>query len=91
MCTIGPLIGAVPPIAEKEAGDVTAKVIHRLGVRSSYIQTAAMGSVALCLTLWLRAAGLDQDERGNAERRAIFVGLWGPTLWTISQSVAELE
>ncbi|MFC4494483.1 hypothetical protein ACFPA8_10095 [Streptomyces ovatisporus] len=70
---------------------MTAKVIHLIGVRSQYIQAAATGSIALCLVLWMRAAGLDQDERGNAERRAIFVGLWGPTLWMISQSVAELE
>jgi hypothetical protein len=27
------------------------------------------------------------QERGNAERRALFVGLWPPTLWLIGDSV----
>jgi hypothetical protein len=70
---------------------VTVKMLRVLGVRSEYLQSAALGSVGLCTVLWMRAAGLDQDERGNAERRAIFVGLWAPTLWMISQSVRELE
>jgi hypothetical protein len=28
--------------------------------------------------LWIRAKAVDQEERGNAERRALFVGLWPP-------------
>ena len=67
------------------------KVFHMLGLRSWQLQFASIGSVALCTTLWMRAAGLDQDERGNAERRAIFVGLWVPTLWQISGTLRELE
>lgn len=70
---------------------LTARVMKALGVHSQHLQSASMGSVALCTVLWMRAAGLDQDERGNAERRAIFVGLWAPTLWLMSQSVRELE
>lgn len=69
----------------------TLKVLRVIGVRSEYLQVAALGSIGLCTVLWMRAAGLDQDERGNAERRAIFVGLWAPTLWMISQSVGEPE
>jgi hypothetical protein len=33
-----------------------------------------------------RAANAE-DERGDAERRALFVGLWPPTLWLIGDSV----
>ena len=33
----------------------------------------------------------DQDERGNSERRAIFVGLWAPTLWLIGDSLDSAE
>ncbi|MDT7652002.1 MAG: hypothetical protein QOI36_3408, partial [Pseudonocardiales bacterium] len=29
----------------------------------------------------IRAKTVDQDERGNAERRALFVGLWPPMFW----------
>jgi hypothetical protein len=48
-----------------------------------------MGAVGLCIGLWIRAKTVDQDERGNAERRALFVGLWPPTLWLISDSLAD--
>ena len=46
-----------------------------------------MGTVGLCISLWIRAKTVDQDERGNAERRALFVGLWPPTLWLIGDSL----
>ena len=49
----------------------------------------SMGGVALCITLWMRAKTVDQDERGNAERRALFVGLWPPTLWLIGDSLRQ--
>lgn len=62
-------------------------LMWRLGLRRTPLQWASTGSVALCIVLWMRAASFDQDERGNAERRALFVGLWAPTLWTMSQSL----
>ena len=46
-----------------------------------------MGSVLLCVVLWIRAKTVDQDERGNAERRALFVGLWPPTLWLMGETL----
>ncbi|HEX8854009.1 MAG TPA: hypothetical protein VF752_00275 [Thermoleophilaceae bacterium] len=50
-----------------------------------------MGSVGLCIVLWIRAKTVDQDERGNAERRALFVGLWPPTLYLIGESLERQE
>jgi len=50
-----------------------------------------MGGVVLCLFLWVRAKTVDQEERGNAERRALFVGLWPPTLWLIGDSLERRE
>ena len=41
----------------------------------------------LCIGLWIRAKTVDQDERGNAERRALFVGLWPPMFWLIGDAV----
>lgn len=67
------------------------EMVRTLGLRSWHLQSAALGSVALCTILWMRAAGLDQEERGNAERRAIFVGLWAPTLWQIGESLRDVE
>jgi len=64
-------------------------VLQRAGLRSTHLQVASLGSVALCIGLWIRAKTVDQDERGNAERRAIFVGLWPPTLWLIGDSLRE--
>ncbi len=34
---------------------------------------------------------VDQDERGNAERRALFTGLWPPILWLIGDSLRRYE
>ena len=47
---------------------------------------ASLGSIGLCVALWLRAKTVDQDERGNAERRALFVGLWPPMFWLIGDT-----
>lgn len=65
--------------------------LHTLGLRSWQLQLASLSSVTLCIALWIRAKTLDQDERGNAERRALFAGLWPPTLWGISQSLERHE
>ena len=47
---------------------------------------ASVASVGLCVSLWLRAKTVDQEERGNAERRAIFVGLWPSMLWLVGDA-----
>jgi hypothetical protein len=65
--------------------------LRRLGLRSAHLHLASLGSVVLCTSLWIRAKTVDQDERGNAERRALFVGLWPPTLWLIGDSLRELK
>ncbi|MGI8761594.1 MAG: hypothetical protein ACR2LF_09960 [Jatrophihabitantaceae bacterium] len=68
-----------------------ARTLHRLGLRSIHLQLMSMGAVALCIGLWMRAKTVDQDERGNAERRALFVGLWPPTLWLIGDTLEDLD
>ncbi len=65
--------------------------LYRAGLRAGQMQLLSMGSVGLCIVLWIRAKTVDQDERGNAERRAIFVGLWPPTIWLIGDSLARHE
>jgi hypothetical protein len=66
-------------------------ILYRCGVRSWHMQLASLGAINLCIVLWVRAKTVDQDERGNAERRAIFVGLWPPTIWLIGDSLSRLE
>ena len=65
--------------------------LHRHGLRGSQFHALSLGSVGLCIGLWIRAKTVDQDERGNAERRALFVGLWAPTLWQIGDSLRLIE
>ena len=67
------------------------KALHTAGLRSTYMQAAAFGSIALCLGLWVRAKTVDQEHRDNAERRALFVGLWPPMFWLIGDSLQLLE
>ncbi|HEY4277031.1 MAG TPA: hypothetical protein VGM91_02365 [Conexibacter sp.] len=65
--------------------------LHGAGLRGWMLHATAVGSIALCIVLWQRAKTVDQDERGNAERRAMFVGLWPPTLWIIGDSIERHE
>lgn len=67
------------------------KALHRAGARAWMGHASSLGSVGLCIGLWIRAKTVDQDERGNAERRALFVGLWAPTLWLMGDSLREHE
>jgi hypothetical protein len=68
-----------------------AKGLHSVGLHSWHLHVASLGSVVLCLSLWIRAKTIDQEERGNAERRAIFVGLWPPMLWLIGNALQQHE
>jgi hypothetical protein len=70
---------------------VLSAFLYRRGLRASQMQVASMGAVALCIGLWIRAKTVDQEERGNAERRALFVGLWPATIWLIGDSLARQE
>jgi hypothetical protein len=67
------------------------KTLHRAGLRGWHAHAASFGSIGLCITLWIRAKTVDQDERGNAERRALFVGLWPPMFWLIGDAVERRE
>ena len=63
----------------------------RVGIRGWQLHGASMGSIALCIVLWIRAKTVDQDERGSAERRALFVGLWPPMFWLMGDSLQRHE
>jgi hypothetical protein len=67
------------------------KKLHDIGLRGDYFHGASMASIGLCIGLWIRAKTVDQDERGNAERRALFVGLWPPMFWLIGDAVERYE
>ena len=51
------------------------------------LHVTSLAAICLCIALWIRAKTVSQEERGNAERRALFVGLWPPTLWLIGDTI----
>jgi hypothetical protein len=61
--------------------------LDRRGARGWQLQGVSLGSIVLCIALWIRAKTVDQDERGNAERRALFVGLWPPMFWLMGDTL----
>ncbi len=65
--------------------------LRKLGLRSWQLHSVALASVGLALSLWIRAKTVDQPSRENAERRAIFVGLWAPMFWLIGDAVERAE
>jgi hypothetical protein len=79
------------PHTGEGSGDMITSSLHAAGVRSDHLHVLSLGSVGLCIALWIRAKTVDQDERGNAERRAIFVGLWPPTIWLIGDALERRE
>jgi len=59
--------------------------------RSLHLYALSMSSIGLCIVLWIRAKTIGEDERGNAERRALFVGLWPPMFWLLGDALRRSE
>jgi hypothetical protein len=70
---------------------VLTDALHGIGLRGWHLHSLSIGSIGLCIALWIRAKTVDQDERGNAERRALFVGLWPPMFWLMGDSIERIE
>lgn len=64
---------------------------EQLKPRSHHFYALSLGAIQLCIGLWLRAKTVGEDERGNAERRALFVGLWPPMFWLIGDTLRRGE
>jgi hypothetical protein len=77
--------------AGKKNHMTTGEALRRAGLRGSYLHAVSMGGIGLCIGLWIRAKTVDQDERGNAERRALFVGLWPPMFWLIGDAIERAD
>ena len=85
----GLLFHAVAP--GKKHRMTTGEALRRTGLRGAHLHALSMGAIGLCIGLWIRAKTVDQDERGNAERRALFVGLWPPMFWLIGDALRRRE
>ena len=66
------------------------KALSKTGLRGWHLHLSSLGAIYLCVALWIRAKTVGQEERGNAERRALFVGLWPPMFWLMGDAV-QLE
>lgn len=63
----------------------------KLRPRGHYFHGLSIGSILLCIVLWIRAKTIGEDERANAERRALFIGLWPPMFWLIGEALRREE
>jgi len=63
----------------------------RTAVRSEPFYGLSLATILFCIVLWIRAKAIGEDERGNAERRALFVGLWPPMFWLIGDTLRHRE
>jgi hypothetical protein len=70
---------------------MVSRTLNDAGLRGWHLHVISLATVWLCVTLWIRAKTVDQEERGNAERRALFVGLWPPMFWLIGDAVERRE
>lgn len=63
----------------------------QLPVRSRYLYALSLTTIAHCVILWIRAKTIGEDERENAERRALFVGLWPSMFWLMGDALRRRE
>jgi uncharacterized membrane protein len=65
--------------------------LRKVGLRGWHLHAISLATIGLGLSLWIRAKTVDQNSRANAERRAIFVGLWPPMFWLIGDVIERAE
>jgi hypothetical protein len=78
-------------LAIRQTAEMLGSLPKPLRPRSVQMFTLSLGSIVLCILLWIRAKTIGEDERANAERRALFVGLWPPMFWLIGETLRRGE
>ncbi len=63
----------------------------KLPLRSWHLYALSLTTVLHSLMLWIRAKTIGEDERENAERRALFVGLWPSMFWLMGDALRRRE
>ena len=66
---------------------MSTRLLDRAGPRGWQLRGASLTAILACIALRVRATTVGEDERANAERRALFIGLWPPTLWLIGDTL----
>jgi hypothetical protein len=66
--------------------------LHKVGLNSDLLHSLGFASIFGAVSLWVRSAASDNEEaRARAERLAIFIGLWPPTLFLLGKVLQDLE
>lgn len=65
------------------------KTLRNTGISSDVLQLAALGSIAVSIVTWRGAK--TKGDSAHAERLGIFIGLWAPTFFALSDAVAQDE
>ena len=66
-------------------------LFRSIGLRPDIFYVASIASMVLSLMLWFVPRGGSDEEKARAERLAIFVGLWPPTLFLMGHALEEDE
>lgn len=64
------------------------KEMRKWGFNSTMMNVAGLGSIALSIAIWFLR---QSDDRANAERFGIFVGLWAPTFFALGNIFQQAE
>ncbi|WP_061289364.1 hypothetical protein [Herbidospora cretacea] len=67
------------------------KKLHRMGLRSSHMYTAAMASVGLSFCSWVLSKQIEPAGIDRADRWGIFIGQWAPTLMAMGVALRVEE
>jgi hypothetical protein len=70
---------------------VPGRPLYRAGVRGWHLHLLSLVWVVYCLGLWFRGKTVDKSQRGHAERRALYVGLWPSPLWVIGDTIKRYK
>ena len=69
-----------------------ALALHRAGLRSDLLHGLGFASIVGSVAFWGRSGrAQDRFAKARAERLAIFVGLWPPTLFLLGKVMQDLE
>jgi hypothetical protein len=69
-----------------------ALALHRAGLRSDLLHGLGFASIVGSVVFWGRSGrAQDRFAKARAERLAIFVGLWPPTLFLLGKVMQDLE
>ena len=64
-------------------------LFRSIGLKPDIFYVASIVSMVLSLMLWFVPRGGSEEEKARAERLAVFVGLWPPTLFLMGHAMQE--